>query len=106
MPAAVKGGDALACGARWDGPDLVLTVRVVPRASADAVLGETDCLKVRLTAPPVDGKANERLCRVLGKLFGVARSRVTVERGASSRVKQVRIAAPERLPELLHAGAG
>lgn len=47
--------------ARWDGADLLLSVRVVPRASCEAVVPEADCLKVRLTAPPVEGKANEAL---------------------------------------------
>lgn len=88
-------------GARWQDGDLLLAVRVVPRASADAVVPEDDCLKVRLTAPPVEGKANAHLCKVLAKAFGVPKSRVTVERGATSRVKQVRIALPERLPEFL-----
>jgi len=87
--------------ARWDGDDLVVPVRVVPRAAGDAVLPEQDCLKVRLTAPPVDGRANEALCRVLGKLFGVPKSRVVVEQGAGSRTKRVRIVAPGRIPEYL-----
>ena len=87
--------------ARWDGDDLLLMVRVVPRASADAVLPEPDCVKVRLTAAPVEGKANAALRRVLGKLFRVPKSRVIVERGAGSRMKQVRIVAPGEVPAFL-----
>lgn len=93
----------LRCGARWHGDDLMLSVRVVPRASADAVVPESDCLKVRLTAPPVEGQANAHLCKVLAKAFDVPKSRVSVERGTTSRVKQVRIAAPAVVPEFLRA---
>ena len=87
--------------ARWDGDDLLLAVRVVPRASSDAVVPEQDCLKVRLTAPPVEGRANEALCRVLGKLFAVPKSRVVVERGTGCRMKLVRVVAPVEIPDYL-----
>jgi hypothetical protein len=91
----------LACGARWDSGDLILAVRVVPRAAADAVLPESEWLKVRLTAAPVDGKANQHLCKVLGRLFGVPKSQVVIDKGASGRVKRVRIIDPAKLPALL-----
>ncbi|HHJ12682.1 MAG TPA: YggU family protein [Chromatiales bacterium] len=85
---------------RWDGDDLILRLRVQPRASSDGfgeVLG--DRIKLRLTAPPVDGKANAHLQKVLSKLFRVPRGAVTILRGESSRDKEVRIAAPRRLPD-------
>jgi uncharacterized protein (TIGR00251 family) len=84
---------------RWDGKDLLLDLRVQPRASRDA-FGEPlgNRLKLRLTAPPVEGKANAHLTRFLAAAFGVAKSRVRLESGASSRNKRVRIQAPERLP--------
>ncbi len=91
----------LRCGARWDGDDLLLVVRVIPRASADAVLPEADCLKVRVLSPPVDGKANRRLTEVLAEQFAVPRRRVTVERGATGRAKRVRIQAPRKVPAFL-----
>jgi uncharacterized protein (TIGR00251 family) len=91
----------LTCGARWDGADLLLAVRVVPRARTHAVSAESDCLKIRLTAPPVEGKANRELGRVLGKLFGVPPSRVTVEKGAAARLKRVRVTEPAELPAFL-----
>lgn len=90
-------------GARWDGDDLVLTVRVIPRAAGDSVVAEADCLRIRITAPPVEGKANEHLAKLLGKLFGVPKSRVTVARGSASRAKTIRINAPTRLPDFLGA---
>jgi uncharacterized protein (TIGR00251 family) len=84
---------------RWDGKDLLLDLRVQPRASRDE-FGEPlgNRLKLRLTAPPVEGKANAQLTRFLATAFGVTRSRVHVESGASSRNKRVRIQAPGRLP--------
>lgn len=87
---------------RRDGSDLILQIRVQPRASSDALAGVMDdCLKVRLTAPPVEGKANEHLIAYLAKTFGVPKSQVILERGAGSRRKQLRIRSPRKLPENL-----
>lgn len=86
---------------RWDGADLLLDVRVQPRAARDAFALEAGRLRVRTTAPPVDGAANEHLCRWLAKEFGVAPSRVSLVRGATSREKSFRIAAPARVPAAL-----
>ena len=84
---------------RWDGPDLILHLRIQPRAAKDEIAGpHGDSLKVRLTAPPVDGRANEHLRGFLGRLCGVAKSQVTVLSGETGREKRVRIAAPRRLP--------
>ena len=68
-------------------------VRVVPRASRNELAGfdETGRLKVRLTAPPVEGAANQALIKVCAKRLGVARSAVTVVRGETSRNKLVEI---------------
>jgi uncharacterized protein (TIGR00251 family) len=71
---------------------LTLRVRVQPRASRDAVSGEREgALVVRLTAPPVEGAANEALARFLGKMLGVAPSAVRVVSGATGRNKVVRV---------------
>jgi hypothetical protein len=87
---------------RRDGPDLVLQVQIQPRASSDAIAGVLgDRLKIRLTAPPVEGKANEHLIAWLARLFGVPKSQVILERGASSKRKQLRIRSPKKLPENL-----
>jgi hypothetical protein len=83
---------------RWDGADLVLTVRVQPRASRDALVLEDTRLKVRITAPPVDGAANAHLLRYLAGRFGVAPSRTELVRGTTGREKTVRIQAPSELP--------
>lgn len=88
-----------------DGSDLILQIRVQPRASRDAIAGVLgDCLKVRLAAPPVEGKANEHLIAWLARLFGVPKSRVVLERGETSKRKQIRICAPKKLPENLDWG--
>lgn len=84
---------------RWDGPDLILHLHIQPRAARDEIAGpHGDNLKIRLTAPPVDGKANEHLRAFLGKLCGVPKSQVTVLSGETGREKRVRIAAPRQLP--------
>jgi hypothetical protein len=92
---------------RRDGPDLVLQVQIQPRASSDAIAGVLgDRLKIRLTAPPVEGKANEHLIAYLARLFGVPKSQVILERGASSKRKQMRICSPKKLPENLDWNMG
>ena len=61
---------------RWDGEDLILDCHLQPKASADEFAGlHGDRLKIRLRAPPVDGKANALLLAFLGNAFGVAKSR-------------------------------
>ncbi len=86
---------------RRNGEDLHLTLRVQPRASKDELLIHGNGLKARITAPPVDGKANEHLVRFLAKEFGVAKSQVELVRGQTSREKQFVIRAPARIPALI-----
>lgn len=70
-----------------------LTIRLSPRASRDEVVGMREgMLVVRVTAPPVDGAANEALVRLLAKLLDVARSDVTVVSGKTARTKVVEVA--------------
>jgi uncharacterized protein (TIGR00251 family) len=69
-----------------------IAVRVQPRAKRDEVAGERGgALLVRVTAPPVEGKANDAVRRLLAKRLGIAPARVTVVRGASARDKVVEI---------------
>lgn len=80
---------------RWQGDDLILFVRLQPRASRNEIIDAQDGrLKIRLTAPPVEGKANSALCKFLAKTFGVANQQVTLETGDSHRDKRLRIHAP------------
>lgn len=84
---------------RWEDGDLVLSLHVQPRAKQDQVAGpEGDALKVRITAPPVEGKANQHLCRMFADLCGVSRSSVELVAGAQGRRKRIRVHAPKRLP--------
>jgi uncharacterized protein (TIGR00251 family) len=71
---------------------VILSVRVIPRASKPSIGREADgSLKVRLSAPPVDGAANEELIEVLARAFDVPRRAVTIVSGAQSRSKRVTI---------------
>lgn len=84
---------------RWDGKDLLLSLRVQPRASKDEfVAPHGDHYRVRITAPPVEGKANAHLTKFLAKAFGVSRSQVTLETGEGARNKGIRIQAPQKSP--------
>ena len=69
-----------------------LRVRVTARASRDELAGLKDgVLHVRVSAPPVDGKANQAVTRLIAKALGVGRTSVTVIKGERSRDKVVRI---------------
>jgi uncharacterized protein (TIGR00251 family) len=84
---------------RWQDGALLLNLRVQPRAKRNLLIGpEGGHLKVRITAPPVEGKANAHLRRFLAEEFGVPQSRVELMAGARKRLKCVRIHAPRKLP--------
>ena len=71
---------------------VIFRVRVQPRSSRDAVGGEWEgALKVRLTAPPVDSRANEALCRLLAKYLKVPAGAVRLLSGERSRTKRVEV---------------
>lgn len=71
---------------------VTITIRLQPKASKTAILGEMEgALKIAVTAPPVDGRANDACIRFLAQLLKVARSSVTIAAGASSRNKVIRI---------------
>lgn len=58
-------------------------------------------LKVRITAPPVEGRANEHLLRFLAQVFAVRRQDLALESGLGGRHKRLRIKAPDSLPKAL-----
>jgi uncharacterized protein (TIGR00251 family) len=71
---------------------IIFRVRVQPRASRNEVGGEWEgALKVRLTAPPVDGRANEALCRLLAECLNVPAGAVRLLSGERSRTKRVEV---------------
>jgi len=85
---------------------VILRVRVQPRASKEALGGEREgALVVRLTAPPVEGKANEALARFLGRLLDVPPSAVRVVKGATGRDKRVAVAGVSAAAALARLGA-
>jgi len=68
-------------------------VRVQPRAKKNAITGEVgEALKLALTAPPIEGRANEACIAFLAVLLNVPRSSVTIAAGHSSRNKVIRVA--------------
>jgi len=89
---------------REDGDGIVLELRVQPGARRTEVAGVHGAgaqarLKVRLAAPPVDGKANAELVRFLAAAFAVPLRAVTLLRGEASRQKTVLVARPVLRPD-------
>lgn len=79
--------------ARISGDDLVVSVRVTPRASRNEVRGVADgMLQIRVTAPPTDGKANVAVVKLLSGFIGVPPSKIRLLRGPASRNKQFVVA--------------
>lgn len=92
---------------RRDGADLVLDVRVQPRASRSEIAGlHGERLRIRLLAPPVDGKANAALVEFVAASFGVPRARVIIEHGLAGRDKRLRLRGAPPVPEPLQALVG
>jgi uncharacterized protein (TIGR00251 family) len=94
--------DAFWC--REEQEALVLMLHVQPGAKRTEIAGThgeemQTRLKIRLAAPPVDGKANAELLRYLADAFGVPLRQVVLLRGETSRQKTVRIQRPARRPD-------
>jgi uncharacterized protein (TIGR00251 family) len=91
--------------AAWrDDEDVVLKLYIQPKASRDQIVGlHGDEIKVAITAPPIDGKANVHLAKYLAKQFKVAKTHVVIEKGELGRHKQVRIHTPSQLPNEIEA---
>jgi len=89
---------------KWDDEKLHLFIKTQPKASKDEfaeVLKDPLCdrIKIRITAPPVDGKANKHLIKFLAKVFKVPKGNITIKSGESARNKHLIILAPKQLPE-------
>ena len=77
---------------RSAGDRVSFSVRVTPRASTNRIAGERDgALLVHVTAPPVDGRANDAVVALLSENLGVPPSAIRVERGAGARTKLVSV---------------
>ena len=89
--------------ARWrTNSVLELRLYIQPKASRDQWMGlHGDEIKIAITAPPIDGKANAHLKKHLAKEFNVAKSHVHIESGELGRHKKVRIDQPSTLPDAI-----
>ena len=87
---------------RWQGSDLELAINVVTRAKRSE-FGQirSGRLVVRISAPPVEGKANSELLKFLASSFGCSQRDVNLRTGLRSREKRVQIKAPFQIPEIL-----
>ena len=89
------------CWYKWESGDLILSVQVQTRASADRfaeLIG--DRIKLRIKAPAVENRANEAIIKLLSKEFKTAKSQVQIVKGHTSTRKLVKVQNPGRLPEL------
>jgi uncharacterized protein (TIGR00251 family) len=85
----------------------VCRLRIVPRARVTAFAGtHGDRLKIRVGAPPLDGRANAELIAFLARQFGVPRRRIRLAAGDTSRDKTVEVDTPAKLPEAVTAALG
>jgi len=85
----------------YQGEDLLLRLYLQPKSSRDKLIGQHgEELKIAITAPPTDGKANAHLIKFLSKEFKVPKNAVAIEKGLQSRHKLVRITQPKKIPSL------
>lgn len=77
-----------------ESPDgVTINVKLQPRASKNEIQGISEnALRVRLTSPPVDGEANAACIAFLGQIFGIAKSKITIVSGQTSRNKVIKLA--------------
>lgn len=77
---------------RASGDGVLLTLHIQPGAKKTEVVGlHGDALKLRLAAPPVDGKANEALIDFLARALGIGKTHITLVSGQTSRSKRVAV---------------
>ncbi|WP_064792011.1 DUF167 family protein YggU [Shewanella woodyi] len=80
--------------------DLLLNLYIQPKASRDQIVGvHGEELKIAITAPPVDGKANAHLIKYLSKAFKVPKGDINILKGEQGRHKQVKITSPKIIPK-------
>lgn len=71
---------------------MFLNIKVIPKSSLNKVIKLSEIeLKVKLTSPPVDGEANKKLIKILSKEYKVAKSRIKIVKGETSKNKVVEI---------------
>jgi uncharacterized protein (TIGR00251 family) len=81
--------------------ELILKVYLQPKSSKNEVVGPyRDGIKIKVTAPPIEGKANEALIRFLAKELGVAPSDIEIIKGHHSRKKMLKVSGISHVPWL------
>jgi len=88
---------------QWQEEDLLLYCQLQPRSSRNEIVGTvadtySDRLKICITAPPVDGKANKHLIATVAKWFGTTKTKVSIIKGETGRQKTLLIEQPSELP--------
>ena len=87
---------------QWQGEDLVLNIPVQPRSAGDGFAEiQGDQIKLRITAPPANGKANKHLVAYLAKTIRVAKTNISIVAGVNARSKRIITQRPQRLPEVI-----
>lgn len=85
---------------QWQGDNLLLHCHIQPGAKSSGFSGQHGHrLKVRIAAPPAEGKANTALIAFVASQFDVAKHAVSITSGEQSRQKTLKIAAPKQIPE-------
>jgi uncharacterized protein (TIGR00251 family) len=88
--------------ATWQEQDLVLLCHIQPRAKCNEFSGiHNDRLKIKLSAAPVDGKANQELVDFLASEFGIAKKQVHILSGETAKLKRILLSQPRVFPEKL-----
>lgn len=81
---------------------VLVEVKVIPRSSRTEIAGVAEgALRIRLTAPPVEGSANRQLIEFLAEVLGVRRSDVEIVKGLSSRCKTIVIRRLQGTPQVV-----
>jgi hypothetical protein len=74
------------------GNDIIIKVKIVPGSSKNKIIGAyNDSLKITITAPPVEGKANKKCIAYLAKYFDMAKSKIEIISGKNSKNKLIKI---------------
>ena len=85
---------------KWSKDTLTISVYIQPKAtSSEFIEMFNDHFKIRVNAPPVDGKANKALIDFIAMSFSVSKSMVSITQGEASRYKKVQIVKPGRIPD-------
>lgn len=88
---------------QWQEGNLLLSCHLQPKAAKDEIVGmHGDSVKIRITAPPIEGRANTHLIKFLAKQFAVTKRDITILSGELGRQKRIRITQPGNLPAQLN----